>query len=161
VKDLPHHIEDTPPVPSRRTFLAWGLWSAVGIIALSTAWPVIEIAARKLGRKRLVYFNTVSVHDMPEVGVKKAELTIRGGDKPDTRVFIRRDEAGKLIAFSAVCTHLGCIVGFNRVRREFICPCHAGRYDLDGNVVYGPPPRPLERLPVRVQGEYIQVGFRV
>lgn len=161
MEDLPHHMEDAPPVPSRRRFLAWGLWTAFGLIAASAVWPVLEIASRSAKRKKLAYFSAVLVHDMPEVGVKKVELNVRGGDKPDTRVFIRRDEAGGLVAFWAVCTHLGCIVDFNHVRREFICPCHGGRYDLDGNVVYGPPPRPLDRLPVRVRGEYIQVGIRI
>ena len=51
-------------------------------------------------------------------------------------------------AFSAVCTHLGCVVKWKRARRQFFCPCHGGRFDLEGGVVGGPAPRPLERLEV-------------
>ena len=51
-------------------------------------------------------------------------------------------------AFSAVCTHLGCIVKWSKGRRQFFCPCHGGRFDLKGRVVGGPAPRPLPALEV-------------
>jgi cytochrome b6-f complex iron-sulfur subunit len=41
---------------------------------------------------------------------------------------------------------------------RFICPCHAGIYDLEGNVLSGPPPKALIKLPVRVEGENIVIG---
>lgn len=54
---------------------------------------------------------------------------------------IRTDSGFK--AFSAVCTHLGCIVHWNSTKREFECPCHAAVFDAEGKVVSGPPPRGL------------------
>jgi thiosulfate dehydrogenase [quinone] large subunit len=52
-------------------------------------------------------------------------------------------------AFSAICTHAGCTVGLSG--GQFVCPCHGGRYSAEtGAVLGGPPPRPLEQLPVRV-----------
>ncbi|MGO8762615.1 MAG: ubiquinol-cytochrome c reductase iron-sulfur subunit [Desulfobaccales bacterium] len=62
------------------------------------------------------------------------------------------------LAFSRVCTHLGCLVKFDKERQEFICPCHAGIYDLEGNVVSGPPPRPLRKFAVRVEGDNLVIG---
>ena len=62
------------------------------------------------------------------------------------------------LAFSKVCTHLGCLVKFDKERQEFICPCHAGTFDLEGNVVSGPPPRPLRKFAVRVEGENLVIG---
>ena len=53
-------------------------------------------------------------------------------------------------AYSAICTHLGCLVGWDDKRHEILCPCHAGVYDLDGRVVSGPPPRPLPSYQVSV-----------
>jgi len=61
---------------------------------------------------------------------------------------IRTDK--EFIAFSAVCTHLGCQVEFNAVKRDIECPCHAGLFDLEGKVIGGPPPRPLPRVNVSV-----------
>jgi cytochrome b6-f complex iron-sulfur subunit len=52
------------------------------------------------------------------------------------------------VALSAVCTHVRCILTYNREHRSIVCPCHDGRFDLSGNVVSGPPPRPLTRYDV-------------
>lgn len=59
------------------------------------------------------------------------------------------DEDGSAHAVSATCTHLGCQVSFNRVEKEWQCPCHGSRFALDGSVLQGPatralPPRPPE-----------------
>ncbi len=63
-----------------------------------------------------------------------------------------------LIAISRVCTHLGCLVQFDQENKQLLCPCHAGTYDLEGNIVSGPPPKPLPKLPLRVEGETIIIG---
>jgi cytochrome b6-f complex iron-sulfur subunit len=63
-------------------------------------------------------------------------------------VLVVRTDAG-LRAFSAECTHLGCVVKWRRGRREFFCPCHGARFDSDGRVRGGPAPRPLVRLDVQ------------
>lgn len=53
-------------------------------------------------------------------------------------------------AYSAICTHLGCLVGWEEKSREIVCPCHAGIFDLEGRVVSGPPPRALPPYQVSV-----------
>jgi glycine/D-amino acid oxidase-like deaminating enzyme/nitrite reductase/ring-hydroxylating ferredoxin subunit len=55
-----------------------------------------------------------------------------------------RDEAGALHGVSAVCTHMGCIVGWNETDRSWDCPCHGSRFALDGSVIHGPAVKPLE-----------------
>ncbi len=62
------------------------------------------------------------------------------------------------LAFSRVCTHLGCLVKYDPDRHEFICPCHAGRFDLEGNVLSGPPPKPLLKFSVRVESNNLVIG---
>lgn len=54
-------------------------------------------------------------------------------------------------ALSAVCSHTGCNVAWHFDEAHFVCPCHGGRYDIRGNVVSGPPPKPLQKLPLRVE----------
>ncbi|MFF3916240.1 FAD-dependent oxidoreductase [Streptomyces sp. NPDC001852] len=61
------------------------------------------------------------------------------------RLAVHRDEEGALHALSARCTHLGCLVAFNRAERAWECPCHGSRFDVDGRVVQGPAVRPLEQ----------------
>ena len=59
-------------------------------------------------------------------------------------------------AFSAICTHLGCVVTYNDMVGAIECPCHAGRFDPNtGAVVSGPPPSPLPPLTVSVEGDQI------
>ena len=55
-----------------------------------------------------------------------------------SKVAIFRDEAGELHRRSAVCTHLGCIVGWNKAAATWDCPCHGSRFDAYGRVINGP-----------------------
>ncbi|MFQ6082693.1 MAG: ubiquinol-cytochrome c reductase iron-sulfur subunit [Candidatus Aminicenantia bacterium] len=63
-------------------------------------------------------------------------------------------------ALSAICTHLGCIVKWDAVKQQVLCPCHAGIFDIKGNVLSGPVPRPLPPYNVSVvAGDvYIEKG---
>jgi Rieske Fe-S protein len=67
-------------------------------------------------------------------------------------------QEGKLLAFSAVCTHLTCTVTYEADTGTLYCPCHNGRFDLSGSVISGPPPRPLEAYDVEVVGDDIFVS---
>lgn len=59
---------------------------------------------------------------------------------------------GELRAFSQKCTHLGCVVYWEPKTSEMECPCHEGHFDADtGNVISGPPQRPLGRIDVEVR----------
>ena len=53
--------------------------------------------------------------------------------------------------FSDICTHLGCRVTWHADQQHYISPCHAGHFDVLGNVVSGPPPRPLDEFVTRVE----------
>jgi Rieske Fe-S protein len=64
-----------------------------------------------------------------------------------------------LRAYSAVCTHFACIVKWDPELGEIVCPCHEGYFDpLDGEVISGPPPTPLEKLSVEVKDGQIYIG---
>jgi len=60
-------------------------------------------------------------------------------------------------AMSNVCTHLGCRVRWNADQEQFFCPCHNAVFDKDGNVVDGPPPRPLDRYEINVEDDQLYV----
>jgi len=53
------------------------------------------------------------------------------------------DDDGVAHSVSSTCTHMGCMVAFNAVEREWECPCHGSRFALDGEVVQGPATSPL------------------
>jgi Rieske Fe-S protein len=54
-----------------------------------------------------------------------------------------KDEQGNVHAVSAVCSHMGCLVGWNENDRTWDCPCHGSRFELDGEVLHGPATKPL------------------
>ncbi len=94
------------------------------------------------------------------VAAKSGELknnsakVFKFGSEP--AILIRTSE-GKYVAFTAVCTHLGCTVQYRADLREIWCPCHNGIYNLQGRNISGPPPRPLAEYKVHVQGDDIVV----
>ena len=74
------------------------------------------------------------------------------GSKPV--IVINTDTGVK--AFSAVCTHLGCIVGYDTTSSHIICPCHDGHFSpASGAVISGPPPQPLPPVAVAVEKDQI------
>ena len=69
----------------------------------------------------------------------------------DEVIFVRRSES-EVLGFSATCTHSDtCLVDWDAERRQLVCPCHRGIFDIRGNVVSGPPPRPLRQRTVVVR----------
>lgn len=75
-------------------------------------------------------------------------------------LLLLRLASGEFRAFSAICTHLGCLVDFRKEQGDVFCPCHGGRFDLEGKVTGGPPPRPLPQYPVVVVEGEIQVKVK-
>lgn len=65
--------------------------------------------------------------------------------------------ASGLAALATSCSHLGCGVSWDAGRNAFLCPCHGGVYGPDGSVLAGPPPKPLRRLPLAVEGGRVRL----
>lgn len=82
---------------------------------------------------------------------------VKFGSRP---VLLVRVSETEWRAFSALCTHLDCTVQYQQQRRQIWCACHNGFYDLNGRVVSGPPPRPLEPYAVRIRGDEVVVARR-
>ncbi len=72
-------------------------------------------------------------------------------------VLVKKQD-GSLAALSAVCPHLGCIVQWEADRQDFLCPCHAGYFTADGEVISGPPPRALAKIPFVVLNGVVTIG---
>lgn len=130
---------------SRRTFIQ----SMLGIVAAAWAgWVtqgiVFPAPRATTGQVKL------ALNDVPVGGAKS--ITYEG--KP---ALVMRTTEG-VTALSLICTHLGCTVQWREAKQEFYCPCHDGLFDRDGGVIAGPPPMPLEALPVQVTATEIIIG---
>ena len=73
-------------------------------------------------------------HSFHDLAPGEAAILKVDGDN----VAAHRDEEGRLHAVSAICTHMGCLVGWNENDRTWDCPCHGSRFALDGEVIHGP-----------------------
>jgi len=92
------------------------------------------------------------VNEMPLNSAKIVKL----GNKP---LIVVHTETGEYKAFSATCTHLGCVVEYRSDRGGYFhCNCHGGEYDLNGKNISGPPPRPLTPYPVSIKNQDIIVS---
>ncbi len=138
------------PPQQRRNFLMIMLGGVGGLLAVAAGWPVVRFlmpsgkggSAGQVTLSRDV-FAASSTHFFQYQGRPAVVL---------------QPSPGTFVALSAVCTHLGCIVQWQEEDNQFLCPCHAGRFSADGAVVSGPPPKPLESLPVTLEGDQILVG---
>ena len=87
---------------------------------------------------------------------------VNGWEKSTTSygVFVYRKSETDVVAFSNVCTHLSCHVNWDANQKEYICPCHDGHFDVNGKVVAGPPPRPLDTFQTKVDGDTLSIHFQ-
>ncbi|ABQ26558.1 QcrA and Rieske domain-containing protein [Geotalea uraniireducens] len=137
-------------VKERRTFLGVCLGALFAAGAGAIAYPVFRYLAprREIGNKGKV--------EIPE-----SELTAGSAKyfeyQGKAAVLIRK-KSGALLALSAVCTHLGCVVQWQKENEQFLCPCHAGLFTADGTVISGPPPKPLEKISFVIANGIIIVG---
>ncbi len=125
---------DQKPI-SRRKFIAY-VWIVAGVVVLGELiagvfaflWP----RRRKTREEKIFVAGKVSDFKTGEVVPFRKEKT-----------FVVR-LGGGFLAISSVCTHLHCIVNWNAVTKRFECPCHGAKFNEEGEVLAGPPPRPLD-----------------
>jgi cytochrome b6-f complex iron-sulfur subunit len=146
--------ERQEPEETRRRWLTWFLSTSVGLFLIAVLYPVSR------------YLMPPQIEESPartaRLAVTPAEVKpnsgqiFKFGSRPGLLI---RTPSGELRAFSAICTHLACIVQYRPDLGHIWCACHNGHFDLNGKNMTGPPPRPLERYIVKVQQERIVVSL--
>jgi Rieske Fe-S protein len=134
----------TSASPTRRQILL-GVGAGAGLVLAACASEGGESPEETSTPSPLLPAGTdLAAVDAVPVG---SALAVTVDDEP---FLVTQPEAGRLLAFSAICTHQGCPVGVGE--GELLCPCHQSRYDLaTGEVLGGPAPRPLPEVPVEVR----------
>lgn len=136
----------------RRRFLNFLLGTSWGALLVAILYPIVKFLipppSAESSQSSVVAGTVKELH--PNSG-----KIFKFGSKPGILI---RTPAGEFRAFSAICTHLGCIVQYRPDLRHIWCACHNGHYDLYGRNIAGPPPRPLERYQVNIRGNEIIVS---
>jgi len=125
--------------------------SAVATLG-AIVYPIIEFMAPPLVVEAMQ--NSVVAAKLSELPPNSGKI-FKFGNKPGLLV---HTPSGELKAFSAVCTHLECIVQYRPDTKQIWCACHNGQYNLSGENIGGPPPRPLQEFPVNKRGDDIVVN---
>ena len=156
---------DKKTIIDRRTFLSMATWTIGGLIGLGVSIPAIAyiIGPALKGEKdqSWVDLGATSKVELGTPTLFKARVERQVGwnvAEEQLAVYVLTENSRDFTAMSNVCTHLGCRVRWIADRQQFYCPCHNGVFDKQGNVVSGPPPRPLDRYELRLKGDQMLIG---
>jgi glycine/D-amino acid oxidase-like deaminating enzyme/nitrite reductase/ring-hydroxylating ferredoxin subunit len=87
-------------------------------------------------------FSAEAIETLSEIRPGEGRLV----DFENQKIAVYKSNSGKISALNPVCTHAKCIVNFNEEEKSWDCPCHGGRFDLDGKVLTGPPRHNLQKI---------------
>ena len=143
-----------PGGTTRRRLLNCFLSTSVGLFLVSVLYPVSRYLMPPQVEESTARMVRLAV--TPQEVKPNSGQIFKFGSRPG---ILLRTASGELRAFSAVCTHLACIVQYRADLGHIWCACHNGHFDLNGKNLAGPPPKPLERYVVKVQEERIVVSL--
>ena len=155
----PNYGVDTKPEDTinRREFFSTAL-AALGI-TFAGGTGLYGIGRYLIPPKKPERYRDVLIASLDEVPEGK---TFEFKDLDGRKAMLVNLGDSKYKAFSAVCTHLGCMIKWVPGEKVFHCPCHDGYFDSSGSVISGPPPRPLDEFKVTVkEDKFLYVTFRV
>ncbi len=149
---------------SRREFSSIAIWSIGGLITAAFGLPavayIIGPALQNRDTQNWLPLGAVSKIELGVPTLFKVKVQRKTGwivNEDEISVYVRTDDGRIFTAMSNVCTHLGCRVRWAADQKQFFCPCHNGVFDANGNVVSGPPPKPLNQYEVKVENGQLSI----
>jgi quinol---cytochrome c reductase iron-sulfur subunit, bacillus type len=153
-----------PAEVTRRQFYVafiYGLWGAI-LAALSIPAAIYLLFPPRL-RKTSAWAEAGDISNLqPDAPV---EMVFRHNRVDGWKIFSEKDSVwvvkfpdSRIVAFSPQCTHLGCAYHWDDTRRDFVCPCHSSIFSIDGKVLSGPAPRPLDRYETKIENGKLLIG---
>jgi len=147
-----------PSGMNRRKFMEIGIYTISATIAAVSGAALARFAVGRSFDKERPKWVKVELGDNSAGGGRFQRVVLEYETKVGwmsktarTLAYVQQTKKDEVIAISAGCTHLGCIVTWDDQEEIFKCPCHNGRYDTAGNVISGPPPAALRRHPTKVE----------
>jgi menaquinol-cytochrome c reductase iron-sulfur subunit len=154
-------------VTTRRTFYGVVINGLMGLITAAIAVPAVAYLFLKPKSGGKTSF--VDAADVTQLKIgKPEEVTYRRTRVDGWRVMNEKTTAwvvktgeDKVVAFAPGCTHLACAYHYEAASNQFVCPCHASTFAIDGKVTGGPAPRPLDRFVTRVDGNKLLISSQI
>ncbi len=156
-------MRDEPRL-NREGFLKISIFGIGGIIGAAVGIPAIEyvISPARKGIQSQEWLRVGSISKV-EPGtptlfkVKIEQATGWITNEEELSLYILTDNGRDYVAMSNICTHLGCRVRWIAEKNQFFCPCHNGVFSKTGEVISGPPPKPLNRYQVKIENNEIYI----
>jgi len=172
---LPSGEEELAPPPAsastdsvqvaRRRFLGWATGTLVALAGLVLGFPFVDsLLGPALRQKKRRFARATSLDGLPTGDPKDVTYAALTSDafiqQTEMRsVWVVKHSSTKATVFSPICPHLGCRYDWHPEQGKFVCPCHGSVFALDGKVLGGPAPRPLDTLPHKVEGRELWVEW--
>jgi menaquinol-cytochrome c reductase iron-sulfur subunit len=163
---IPVEESDMGQTASRRAFLGYVGAALTAFMATAAGLPMVGyLAAPIAARVSATWLSLGKAAGFApgEPRLVAVSVTRQDGWRRLTEsrtVWVTAEGDGQFTVLNGRCTHLGCAYSWHsdgRYAGKFFCPCHEGLYDKDGTVIGGPPPRPLDRMEARVDGDELMV----
>jgi cytochrome b6-f complex iron-sulfur subunit len=149
IQDAPSPGGAEQPSFTRRGLVTAAAVAVCGIYAAVIGYPIYKYLESPVDKA--IAEAAVNTKELAGADTLPINSTLTFNFKGNPALLIHFAD-GSWVAISAVCTHLGCTLGYQPPAPLIICPCHGGQYDPHtGKNVGGPPPRPLTRFDVAVQ----------
>ena len=145
--------EVTAEQSSRRSLLN-KIWVGLGLLAsLETLGLILAfLRPRKTKADTQDAVRIVAAGNVSSFAVDTVTAFVRG------RFYLARLPDGGFLALSRKCTHLGCTVPWVSSEKKFVCPCHGSVFDIKGEVLNSPAPRPLDIHPLTIENNIVKVN---
>ncbi len=150
-------------IVDRRSFIIKLLWGLSALLGVLTLIPVIGALFAPLLRNTPMAWRTVGKVGDFEIGktvlvkYKNASPLPWSGLSSESASWLQRVSATEFHAYAINCTHLGCPVRWEPDAELFLCPCHGGVYYKDGSYAAGPPPYGLNKYPIRIRNNNVEI----
>lgn len=147
---------------SRKDFLSTATFTLTGLIGLGLGIPaliyVIGPAIQAEEEQNWIRLGAASKVELGTPTLFKATIEQQTGwivNQEEISFYVLTENGQDFIAMSNICTHLGCRVRWIEDRGTFFCPCHNAEFAKDGTIISGPPPRPLDRVEVKIENDQL------
>src|SRR5580698_2368132 len=149
---------------SRRGFYVAAIQGLGALIGAALAIPAAVYLLFKPSQEKQGQF--VQAADLSQLQVRKPEEVVYRRKRVDgwrtvnekTTAWVVKMDDQSVVAFAPQCTHLACAYHWEGAQNNFVCPCHTSVFSVDGKVLSGPAPRPLDRYVTRVESGKLLIG---
>lgn len=128
---------------------AWAWLGAIAVFELVAVAFNMFSPGKKKDISNSIYIRTAGLVDEIAPGTV---LPFKNG-----QYYLVRYADGGFLALSLICTHLGCSIGWDGKKDQFVCPCHASSFDNKGNVINPPAPRALDAYKIIIENGEVKV----